>query len=367
MCQYELFQGDPFLISQVISAWPGLYEWLGFLFPMNHRFDYPMFIGNARHTLTLALSSASAIVSSVTTGLKLSRAQWENVLDTQHSVLGLAVSLYIGSVSLSGLHTQNAQTDILLLPLGKSVLSLAKTLHMVAHHMKRKDLAALEILELLQGHPRRLLRAMGHCNQILIHSEDANELLRVHLSTVQLTTELFPGQFSRVLLKSLLEVLVVSAKDVLLMAAYIPLAHMCCRNCHALRLAVKYGAIPCLDAVLKYSTQDFSEEVFYRALTSSLVHRDMVNAVSHALEGYPLGGYYATGLLEKQARACHDILAISKDRWANESVKDFITSRATVSNVPLADSETRFLGVRLLTNGTLVRRLSQYASRSNVA
>ncbi|KAL1672663.1 hypothetical protein EV122DRAFT_255693 [Schizophyllum commune] len=321
MCQHEQLQGDPLFLSQVVAAWPGLYAWFEFLFPMNYPLDYSTLTGDAAsHTLAPALASASAILSSITTRLALSRAQWEEILDAPHSALGLAVSFYVGCLGLPGLPTRIPRTDPLLLPLYESNNSLRKCLHVVIAQMDKGYLATAVILEVLKGHPRRLLRALGRFTWIIIHSEGAKRLLSVHLKLALSVIDLLRPQYSRVLIKGLLEVLKLSCTndESVFLSAYTPMAHLCFRNCHALRLAIKYGALSYVDQGFRDWSRDLSEETFFRVLGSSLVYRKTIATISRALEGHSIGNYFLLGTLVEKIQATAEVLHKCKRSWVQD-------------------------------------------------
>ncbi|KAL1749649.1 hypothetical protein FB107DRAFT_252676, partial [Schizophyllum commune] len=316
----EFFNGDPTLISHVLEIWPGLHAWIRYIFPMTHSLGYAALAGPAGRVLTSALGATARFITCFKK-LKLSQTQWEEVFDSRHSIMGLAIHLYVGCLTAPGLpaHFHRASADNGELQVAEVVKDCTSSLWLTIVDTKpgaTENQVMAAILAELKGHPRRMLRAMGRGTSFLLMPDPPQPLLQLHLDTVSRVTGCLRRVYSRVLIKGMLAVIKDFSDDARMWSrACTALSYMCVHNAHALLLMVKFGGLPIIDAILKSGSHTPIPDV----LRMSLVFPDTAKAIGSALNGGPVMTSADMNSLYGPTRRATKLLHDTKRRWGYEA------------------------------------------------
>ncbi|KAL1715690.1 hypothetical protein EV715DRAFT_265793 [Schizophyllum commune] len=287
---------------------------------MTHSLGYAALAGPAGRVLTSALGATARFITCFKK-LKLSQTQWEEVFDSRHSIMGLAIHLYVGCLTAPGLpaHFHRASADNGELQVAEVVKDCTSSLWLTIVDTKpgaTENQVMAAILAELKGHPRRMLRAMGRGTSFLLMPDPPQPLLQLHLDTVSRVTGCLRRVYSRVLIKGMLAVIKDFSDDARMWSrACTALSYMCVHNAHALLLMVKFGGLPIIDAILKSGSHTPIPDV----LRMSLVFPDAAKAIGSALNGSPVMTSADMNSLYGPTRRATKLLHDTKRRWGYEA------------------------------------------------
>ncbi|KAL1671021.1 hypothetical protein EV122DRAFT_285421 [Schizophyllum commune] len=318
----ELLKDDHALISHLLEIWPDLNAWIRYIFPMTHSLSYPALTGPAGKVLIPAFSASVRFIKCFE-GLDLSQTQREEISNSQHSIIALAVHLYVGCMTLRGLPTQIDchSTRVEEAEVARAVMDCTLSLsHAIAsvNPSAEEDQIRAEILTELKGHPRRMLRAMGRSTWIFVRSDSLRIMLRIHLDAVSRVTGALHRVYSRVLIRGLLAVIKDFSDDATAWPlATTALSYMCVHNAHALLLMIKSGGLPIIDDVVL--RRDGASSLLPDVLRGSLVFSDTAKAIESALNGSPAMTSAGMNTIYEPTRRAAVLLRTTKRRWGAEA------------------------------------------------
>ncbi|KAL1712656.1 hypothetical protein EV715DRAFT_213333 [Schizophyllum commune] len=168
----EYLRQDRALLEYVTSIWPEIFDWIYYMCPLNHEYDYSSLDSATLKTLTITMERIQTNLHGVTL-LQASDEQIDVFLHPNHNIAQLTADIYMRGSRIRDLQTRSGQAelkgfrDVVLRTTGVLLLVLDMA------HKHRGGSAFQVFLAAANGRPRRLYSAAGRYLRT-VRVQDAN-------------------------------------------------------------------------------------------------------------------------------------------------------------------------------------------------